>query len=104
MFRTALASYLKLLAEEVAADGVTVNMVLPGRILTDRIVELDEGRAAKTGQTLSDVQSNSKAAIPVGRYGRPEELAAVVAFLAGPEAGYVTGEQIRVDGGLIRSL
>jgi 3-oxoacyl-[acyl-carrier protein] reductase len=104
MFRAALASYLKLLAEEVARDGVTVNMVLPGRILTDRVVELDIARAESSGQALADVQAASQAANPTGRYGRPDELAAVISFLARPEASYVTGEQIRVDGGLIRTM
>jgi 3-oxoacyl-[acyl-carrier protein] reductase len=104
MFRAALASYLKLLADAVASAGITVNMILPGRILTDRIVELDSARAKRSGRSLADVQSASQATIPVGRYGRPDELAAVVAFLAGPDASYLTGEQIRVDGGLIRAM
>jgi 3-oxoacyl-[acyl-carrier protein] reductase len=104
MFRAALAAHLKLLAAEIAADGVTVNMVLPGRIRTDRIVALDTAAAKRSGQTLSAVQAASQSTIPAGRYGTPEDLAAMVAFLAGADAGYLTGEQIRVDGGLIRAL
>jgi 3-oxoacyl-[acyl-carrier protein] reductase len=104
MFRAALASYLKLLATEIAADGVTVNMVVPGRIHTDRVDELDRLRAVRTSTGFDEVQRSSRASIPAGRYGTPDELAAVVAFLAGPTAGYVTGEQIRVDGGLIGAL
>lgn len=101
MFRSALATYLKLLAAEVAADGVTVNMVVPGRIATDRVARLDAARAKRTGQPVEQVREASLATIPARRYGEPEELAAVVAFLAAPSASYVTGEQIRVDGGLV---
>jgi 3-oxoacyl-[acyl-carrier protein] reductase len=104
MFRAALASYLKTLAAEVASDGVTVNMVLPGRISTDRTAELDAGRANRTGQSVDDVQAASRATIPIGRYGDPGELAAAVAFLAGADASYVTGTQLRVDGGLVRTF
>ncbi|WAP52140.1 SDR family oxidoreductase [Arthrobacter sp. ATA002] len=103
MARAGLAGYLKTLAAEVAPDGVTVNMVLPGRIDTDRVVSLDAAAARRSGQQPDDVRAASVASIPAGRYGRPEEFAAVVAFLAGIPASYVTGEQIRVDGGLVRS-
>jgi 3-oxoacyl-[acyl-carrier protein] reductase len=104
MFRAALASYLKLLAAEVAAEGITVNMVVPGRIHTERVDELDRLRAVRTSTDFDEVQRTSRASIPAGRYGTPDELAAVVTFLAGPAASYVTGEQIRVDGGLIGAL
>jgi 3-oxoacyl-[acyl-carrier protein] reductase len=103
MFRAALAAHLKLLAAEVASDGVTVNMVLPGRIATERVAMLDAAAAERSGQPLDAVQAASRATIPAARYGSPEEFAAVVAFLSGPSASYVTGEQIRVDGGLVRS-
>jgi 3-oxoacyl-[acyl-carrier protein] reductase len=99
--RAALAGYLKTLASEVAADGVTVNMVLPGRIDTDRVAQLDRAAAERTGRTPADARASSEAAIPAGRYGEPAELGAVVAFLASQQAGYVTGEQVRVDGGLV---
>jgi 3-oxoacyl-[acyl-carrier protein] reductase len=100
--RAALAGYLKTLATEVAPDGVTVNMVLPGRIATDRVSGVDAAAAAKQGLAVEEVVRRSQATIPVGRYGRPEEFGAVVAFLASPAASYVTGEQIRCDGGLVR--
>ncbi|MBO0909602.1 SDR family oxidoreductase [Arthrobacter sunyaminii] len=103
MARAGLAGYLKTLAAEVAAEGVTVNMVLPGRIDTDRVASLDSAAAARAGQTPEEVRAASEASIPAGRYGRPEEFAAVVTFLAGTTASYVTGEQIRCDGGLVRS-
>jgi len=101
--RAGLAAYLKSLAAVVAKDGVTVNMVLPGRIDTDRVATLDKGAAERAGITPEEARSRSEAAIPAGRYGTPEEFAAVVAFLAGPAASYVTGEQIRCDGGMVRS-
>ena len=100
--RAALAGYLKTLAAEVAGRGVTVNMVLPGRIDTDRVGQLDRAAAERSGTTTDEARASSEATIPVGRYGRPDEFAAVVAFLAGEPAGYVTGEQVRVDGGLVR--
>jgi 3-oxoacyl-[acyl-carrier protein] reductase len=101
--RSALAGYLKTLAAEVARDGVTVNMVLPGRIATPRTEALDAAAAEKSGRTVEEIGSDSAARIPVGRYGRPEEFAAVVTFLASTAASYLTGEQIRCDGGLVRT-
>jgi 3-oxoacyl-[acyl-carrier protein] reductase len=101
--RAALAGYLKTLATEVAADGVTVNMVLPGRIATDRTISLDKATAERTGTTPDEARARSEATIPAGRYGTPEEFAAVVTFLASAAASYVTGEQIRCDGGLVRA-
>lgn len=101
--RAALAGYLKTLAAEVAADGVTVNMVLPGRIDTDRVAALDAAAAQRSGRTPEQVRAGSEAAIPAGRYGTPEEFAAVVTFLASAAASYVTGEQVRCDGGMVRS-
>lgn len=102
--RAALAGYLKTLAGEVAGSGVTVNMVLPGRIDTDRIASLDQTRADKTGASPLEVRRTTEASIPAGRYGRPEEFAAAVVFLASAGASYITGEQLRVDGGFLRSF
>lgn len=101
--RAALAGYLKTLAGEVAPDGVTVNMVLPGRIDTDRVAALDRSAAERRGVTPSEVRRASEASIPLARYGTPEEFAAVVTFLAGAPAAYVTGEQVRCDGGMVRT-
>jgi 3-oxoacyl-[acyl-carrier protein] reductase len=101
--RAALAGYLKTLAGEVAADGVTVNMVLPGRIDTDRVAVLDSAVAERSGTTPDQQRARAEAAIPAGRYGTPEEFAAVVTFLASAAASYVTGEQVRCDGGMIRA-
>ncbi|GAA1186535.1 SDR family oxidoreductase [Pseudonocardia alaniniphila] len=101
--RAALAGYLKTLAGEVAADGVTVNMVLPGRIDTDRVAVLDRAVAERSGTTPDQQRARAEATIPAGRYGTPEEFAAVVTFLASAAASYVTGEQVRCDGGMIRA-
>ncbi|CAN5738441.1 MAG: SDR family oxidoreductase [Actinomycetota bacterium] len=101
--RAALAGYLKTLAGEVADQGITVNMVLPGRIDTDRVAQLDRAAAERTGSTPQEARTAAEATIPTGRYGTPEEFAAVAVFLAGEPAAYVTGEQVRCDGGLVRA-
>jgi 3-oxoacyl-[acyl-carrier protein] reductase len=83
---------------------VTVNGVLPGRIATARIEQLDSGRAQHEGRTEEDVRTEWIGKIPAGRYGRPEELGALVAFLASEQASYITGQLIAVDGGLIAGV
>lgn len=98
MGRAALAAYLKTLAGEVARDGVTVNLVLPGRIDTDRV------RALDAASSDPDAAEHSAAQIPAGRYGSPAEFGAVAAFLCGAPASYVTGTAVRVDGGAVRQL
>lgn len=102
--RASIVAYMKTLAGEVAADGVTVNVLLPGRIDTDRLRSLDKARAEKTGAPIGEIEKASQAEIPAGRYGTVEEFGAVAAFLAGVPAGYVTGSIIRIDGGLIRAV
>jgi 3-oxoacyl-[acyl-carrier protein] reductase len=102
--RAALAGYLKTLAAEVALDAVTVNMLLPGRIATDRVAELDQAAAKRRGTTLEEIQRESRKTIPARRYGEPEEFGAAAAFLCSAPASYITGVALRCDGGLIRSL
>ena len=102
--RLSLVGWAKTLASEVAADGVTVNCLAPGRIATDRVAELDLNRAAREGISVSDVERQSRATIPAGRYGEATEFASVAAFLASGLSSYITGSVLRVDGGLIRSL
>lgn len=102
--RAVLAAWLKTTARAVATDGVTLNGVMPGRIATPRIRELDGGRAQREGRTEDEVRAAHLATIPAGRYGNPEELGALVAFLASERASYVTGQLVAVDGGLIAGL
>ncbi len=102
--RSALAAWLKTTARAIAVEGVTVNGVMPGRIATPRIHELDSGRAEREGTTEDAVRNRHLATIPAARYGLPEELGAVVAFLASERASYITGQLIAVDGGLIAGL
>ncbi len=102
--RLSLVGWSKTLAREVARDGITANIVLPGRIATDRIRFLDEQKAKREGREVGEVSAESTASIPVGRYGEPREYGDVVAFLASERASYVTGSVIRIDGGLIASI
>jgi 3-oxoacyl-[acyl-carrier protein] reductase len=100
--RGAVAGWSKTLAAEVARHGVTVNLILPGRIATQRVEELDSANASKAGKPVEEVAKASAAAIPAGRYGDPQEFADMATFLLSARAGYVTGSMIRVDGGATR--
>jgi 3-oxoacyl-[acyl-carrier protein] reductase len=102
--RAGLAAYLKTLATEVAADGVTVNMLLPGRIATDRVAALDRAAAQRQGTDVEEVRAASEARIPTGRYGDPAEFGAVATFLCSRQASYLTGSLVRCDGGLLGNL
>ena len=102
--RAALAGYLKTLAPEVASDGITVNMLLPGRIATPRAAQIDEAAAERTGTPVADVQAASMATIPAGRYGDPEEFGAAATFLCSAQASYITGTALRCDGGMTQTL
>jgi 3-oxoacyl-[acyl-carrier protein] reductase len=88
----------KTLSRELAPQGILVNVVAPGRIDTERIAELDQANAHKSGKSIDDVRKASVASIPLGRLGRPEELANLVVFLASQAASYITGQAITVDG------
>ncbi len=102
--RMALLGWSKTLASEVAAQGITANIIIPGRIATDRFGQLDAVKAQRENSTPEAVQAQSKASIPAGRYGKPEEYGAAAAFLASRKASYITGSVLRVDGGLIPSI
>jgi 3-oxoacyl-[acyl-carrier protein] reductase len=102
--RLALVGWAKTLAGEVAGAGITVNCLAPGRIATDRVAELDQGRAGREGITVAEVERQSRTAIPAARYGESGEFASIATFLASTRASYITGSVVRVDGGMIRSV
>ncbi len=102
--RGAVASWAKTLATELGPYGITVNNVLPGSIRTGRLTAVLESRARARGVTLQEIEAEERAAIPLGRFAEPEELAAVVAFLASPAAAYVSGVSLPVDGGRTQCL
>jgi 3-oxoacyl-[acyl-carrier protein] reductase len=100
--RSATTAWSKTLADQVAADGITVNTLAPGRIQTERIQQIDADMAARQGRTREEVERDSMASIPLGRYGHPAEFGAAAAFLASEQAAYITGVTLLVDGGLFR--
>lgn len=101
--RAGLSALTKTMSNEFAAEGVLVNAVLPGHVLTDRQVHLNEIRSKETGLSVEEYAARVQRAIPLGRYGKPREIGDVVAFLASDRAGYLTGATIQVDGGIIQS-
>ena len=102
--RAGVLGFSKALADEVAAEGITVNVVCPGFIATERITELAETRAKREQRASQEIMREMVAEIPLGRMGRTEELAAAVAFLASTQASYITGAVLQVDGGFTRSI
>jgi 3-oxoacyl-[acyl-carrier protein] reductase len=102
--RAALAGWLKTLAGQVAADGVTVNLLLPGSFATERIDRLDHKAAERQGVPVAQIREANIHEIPAKRYGEPSEFGMLAAFLASPKAAYITGTSFRIDGGATRSL
>lgn len=102
--RAAVTGFAKTLADEVADFGITVNNILPGYTLTERVQELSRVIAQKEGVEIADVKKRWEAQIPMRRLGRPEEFGALAAFLVSERASYITGSSIAVDGGWIKSL
>jgi 3-oxoacyl-[acyl-carrier protein] reductase len=102
--RAAVTGFARTLANEVGAYGITVNNVMPGLIGTERLEKLAAHYAGRQGASPAAVREQWHAQVPVGRLGEPQELAALVAFLASARAGYITGTSIPVDGGRIRAL
>jgi 3-oxoacyl-[acyl-carrier protein] reductase len=102
--RAALLAWSKTLSAEVAADGITVNVIMPGRVATDRLRQLDEARAQRENVSYESVVQASLRQIPMERYGDPAEYGDTAAFLASRNASYITGSVIRVDGGQIQAI
>lgn len=97
--RLGVVGLAKTLSRELGPDGITVNNVCPGLTLTDRMRELYGGRAGASGRSLDDVLAEEARRIPLGRLGEPEDVAALVIFLASAQARHITGTTIQVDGG-----
>lgn len=102
--RSAVTGFARTLANEVAADGVTVNNILPGYMRTERVEELAQAAAEREGISAAQARARWEAEIPMRRLGEPREFAALAAFLVSERASYITGASIAVDGGWIRSL
>ncbi len=102
--RPGVVGLSKSLSNEIAKEGITVNVIAPGRIATERLNHTDAANAERLGKTVEEVRAASVAAIPMGRLGTPEELANVAVFLCSEKASYVTGQVIVVDGGAVKSL
>lgn len=102
--RAAVAGWTKTLSNELGPSGITVNNVLPGATRTGRLDAVIANRAKATGASTDEITREMEAEIPLGRFGSADEIAAAVAFLASPEAGYITGVSLPVDGGRISSI
>ena len=100
--RMTVAGFAKVLSDEVASFNITVNNVLPGYILTDRLRSLHETEAQEKGRSVEELIQETAKQIPLGRMGKPEEMGELIAFLASERAGYITGASIPLDGGALR--
>jgi len=102
--RSALSSYSKLLAQEVAGNGITVNNVLPGSVATDRLHSVIGMQAKANSRSIAEQEVFRLASVPAGRFGDPAELGDLIAFLASARAGFITAQNIAADGGQIKGL
>lgn len=102
VLRPGLAGLVKSLAAEIAP--IRINGIAPGRVATERVAQLDEATAARTGRSVEEVRAAVCAQIPLGRYGDPAEVGRLGAFLLSPAASYLTGVIVPIDGGMVRSL
>lgn len=104
VMRTSVSSLSKTLAMELAPHNIRVNQLIPGRIHTDRVEEIDVDNSQRAGITMEQQRQRVWATIPLGRYGDPEGFAAAAVFLFSDAASYITGASLQVDGGLIRGI
>jgi 3-oxoacyl-[acyl-carrier protein] reductase len=104
VLRSGVTSLAKTLSLELAPDKIRVNTLIPGRIATDRLRQLDEINAKRSGIALEDQQARAAATIPLGRYGAPDDFGRMGAFLLSDAASYITGASVQVDGGMIKGL
>jgi 3-oxoacyl-[acyl-carrier protein] reductase len=104
VLRASVSALAKTLALELAPSRIRVNQIIPGRIDTDRVRQLDEINGKKSGVSAEQAKARSVTSIPMGRYGQPEEFGRVAAFLLSDAAAYMTGATVQVDGGLIRTV
>ncbi|HVJ27261.1 MAG TPA: SDR family oxidoreductase [Vicinamibacterales bacterium] len=104
VLRASVSALAKTLAIELAGKNIRVNQIIPGRIDTDRVRQLDEINAKKQGVTPDEAKARAMGAIPLGRYGQTDEFGRVGAFLLSDAASYMTGATVQVDGGQIRSV
>lgn len=102
--RAAMAGWAKTLAGELAADGITVNNVLPGYTRTQRLEQILADRSAASGKPREEIAKAMLASVPVGRFAEAAEIAGMIAFLCTPAAAYVDGQSIAVDGGRMQSI
>ena len=102
--RASLVGWAKTLSSEVAAEGVTVNTIAPGRIHTDRVNQIDAAAAKKQNKPVEEIVRASHATIPAGRYGTVAEFADTAVYLLSDNASYITGSVVKVDGGMIRGV
>jgi len=104
VMRTSVSSLSKILSTELAPQKIRVNQLIPGRIFTDRVKEIDDENARRAGITVPEQQKRMYATIPLGRYGDPDEFAAAAVFLLSDAASYITGASLQVDGGMLKGI
>jgi 3-oxoacyl-[acyl-carrier protein] reductase len=104
VMRSGVAGLVKTLADELAGKSIRVNNLIPGRIDTERVAQLDQAAATRSGKSVEEVRAQSIAKIPLGRLGTIDDFGAAGAFLLSPAAAYITGATLRVDGGMMRSI
>jgi len=104
VMRTSVSALSKILSNVLAPSKIRVNQLIPGRIDTDRVKEIDQDNAKRAGISVLEQQKRIFATIPMGRYGDPDEFAAAAVFLLSDAAAYITGASLQVDGGMLHSI